>query len=150
MADKNLILALACSLSLSSSAAVGAPRRSVTSCAAWVGRYVGVIPKEESAFEDGQRVIVIVQLRSTYVAITGDEDDRGAFEASGVLRCTSNRASGKLDTGAAGSGKISVAFQRKRAAVYLRLYGYNEGDGFKNQASYLPRESYQIALKRRR
>ncbi|WP_222949865.1 hypothetical protein [Sphingomonas sediminicola] len=148
MTHRILAAALVCCASLSNAASAGMPGGSANTCAAWNGRYSGEIPEQQSAFAHSQQVTVIIEGRTAYVAIG---ETAGDFDASGDnLRCTSNRVTGTLDTGAGGTGKVSVSLKRKAGAVYLRLFGFNDGDGLKNQAAYLPSEEFEIALKRTR
>jgi hypothetical protein len=143
-----LAAALVCCVSLSNSASAGVSGSSANACAPWSGRYSGEIPEQQSAFDHSQQVTVIIEGRTAYVAIG---ETAGDFDASGGnLRCTGNRVTGTLDTGAGGTGKVSVSLRRKAGAVYLRLFGYNDGDGLKNQAEYLPSEKFEIALKQTR
>jgi hypothetical protein len=91
---------------------------------------------------------VIIEGRTAYVAIG---ETAGDFDASGSnLRCTANRATGTLNTGAGGTGKISISLKRNAGTVYLRLFGYDDGDGLKNQSEYLPSEEFEVALERMR
>jgi hypothetical protein len=90
-------------------------------------------------------VTVIVQPRSVYVAITGETGPASMHGYPSLHRQPRNsHARHKRRKNTQGI----VSRKRKGAAVYLRLFGYDDEDGLKNQVPYLPSEKLQIALKR--
>ena len=153
MKQVTLVAALVCLLGMSDDVLARPLSHSPGGCVSWTGRYSGKIPEQVSAFDGGQDVTVIVRLKRTiYVALSGAKGEwQGAFDAGAAdLHCTAGRAEAKLSTGAGGTGHVNVALTRSGPKIYLVLYGYDEGDGFKNQAEYLPPETHKIWLLRTR
>ena len=119
----------------------------VRACSPCMGRYSGRISEHHNFFGRPESVSVIIANEEVYVGIMADGG--GAFDASSdKFTCSGGRLRGVLDTGVAGLGKISIVIRRNKR-MYLRLYGYEQGEG-PNKAGYLPPEKLEIPLKKER